>query len=207
MKIPSDSTVSRVPTFEKVPILVSACLLGLHCRYDGREKGAPALMAFAPSARFIPFCPEQLGGLPTPRPPAHIKGGDGRDVIHGRAKVLNEAGENVTRAFLRGAAEGLHLARTFGAGIILLKDKSPSCGIHSPYCESPSGEGMGVAAALFARSGYRILEIGPDDSFPPKELIEWIGKASPSPSSVLPGERQVPGPRHWEKGISGTRSA
>jgi len=100
--------------------------------------------------RLIPVCPEQLGGLPTPRPPAEILGGDGADVLSGTARVINLRGEEVTEAFMRGAEEVLRLARLLGVRRAFLKAKSPSCGL----------EPLGVTAALLLREGLELHEWG-----------------------------------------------
>ena len=156
------------------PVLISACLLGIRCRYDGKERGCPGLIRLISSVQVIPFCPEQLGGLPTPRPPANIAGGDGGDVLSGKARVLTEGGGDVTEAYRKGAQESLRLARLYGADRALLKDKSPSCGLETPYCDSPTGSGEGVTAALFALSGIRTMDIRPDAEFPPPGFFEFL---------------------------------
>ena len=107
----------------------------------------------------IPICPEQLGGLPTPRPPSNIVNGDGEEVLCGRARVINDRGEDVTGAFLKGARETLALARLTGAKKAFLKGKSPSCGLRTPYCETDTGYGIGVTAALLLREGIEVVEV------------------------------------------------
>ncbi len=98
----------------------------------------------------MPVCPEQLGGLSTPRPPARIVGGDGFDVLAGRAKVIRRGdGVDVTEAFVRGAKECLKLVEIFGLEKALLKAKSPSCGLMRP---------VGVTAAALLLSGVEIRE-------------------------------------------------
>lgn len=154
-------------------LLISACLLGVCCRYDGVSTGAEGLLIKIPRRLVVAACPEQLGGLPTPRPPATIQGGDGRDVLDGRARLKNDQGEDVTEAFVRGAHEALRLARLCGAGVALLKDKSPSCGTLTPYCTKDGG-GMGVTAALLEKEGLRVFEIRPDAPFPPPGLDEIL---------------------------------
>ena len=99
-------------------ILVSACLLGVACRYDGKSKPVNEVVALKDKYALIPVCPEILGGLPTPRIPCKIK--DGR--------VLNSAGEDKTAEYVRGAEEVLRLARIFNCDTAVLKKKSPSCG-------------------------------------------------------------------------------
>ncbi len=133
------------------PILVSACLFGLCTRYDGASKEDPTILSLLPEARFIPVCPEQLGGLPTPRPPAEIIGGDGLAVLEGRARVINQQGEDVTQAFIKGAEEALRLAKLFGVRRAILKSRSPSCGL------TPK---VGVAAARLLAAGITVEEWG-----------------------------------------------
>jgi uncharacterized protein YbbK (DUF523 family) len=107
----------------------------------------------------IPICPEQLGGLPTPRPPSTIVNGDGEEVLRGRARVINDRGEDVTGAFLKGARESLALAKLTGAQKAFLKGKSPSCGLRTPYCETATGYGIGVTAALLLCNGIEVVEM------------------------------------------------
>ncbi len=133
------------------PILVSACLLGLATRYDGQSKPDPFLIDLLSKKYLIPVCPEQLGGLPTPRVAAEIVGGDGLAVWMSKAKVLNKKGEDVTMAFCKGAKEVLRLAKLLGVKKAILKSRSPSCGI------SPK---LGVTAARLLVEGIKIEEWG-----------------------------------------------
>lgn len=173
-KTPSSSRTEDPASLKDVPVMVSACLLGVRCRYDGGERGSRDVIEFAPSARVIPICPEQLGGLPTPRSPASILGGDGNDVLAGRARVVTAEGRDVTGEFRRGAEASLDLARLMGATVALLKDGSPSCGLRLPDCQGASGPGTGVTAALFRRSGIRVMEISPETGFQPSTFLEFL---------------------------------
>ena len=154
--------------------MISACLLGIHCRYDSGHSLCPDLADFVTSISFIPFCPEQLGGLPTPRPPASITRGDGRDILSGRANVVNGSGEDVTDSFKKGAEEALRLAALAGATFAIMKDKSPSCGLRTPYCEKPAGFGIGVTAALFQMHNIKICELGSSDTFPTPGFMKFL---------------------------------
>jgi len=140
-------------------VLVSSCLLGIECRYDGNHSLSAEIAEKALQMHMIPICPEQLGGLSTPRPPATIVNGDGEDVICGRAQVINDRGEDVTQAFLKGAFQALALAKLTGAHKAFLKGKSPSCGLKTPYCSSDTGYGIGVTAALLLRNGIEVIEV------------------------------------------------
>ena len=129
--------------------LVSACLLGLCTRYDGASKPDNECRNFLKKSICIPVCPEQLGGLPTPRPPAEIIGGDGHDVLRGKARIITINGDDVTASFIRGAQQVLQLVTIQDVNGICLKARSPSCGV--------SGT-MGVTAALLAEHGYSLHE-------------------------------------------------
>jgi uncharacterized protein YbbK (DUF523 family) len=156
-----------------LPVLISSCLLGIACRYDGGDSRVAELVAKAKDLHLIPICPEQLGGLPTPRSPVTILNGDGRAVLAGQGQVVNSSGQDVTAAFLKGARESLRLAEISGATTALLKDKSPSCGLATPYCETDTGYGLGVTAALLTSAGIKVIEIDPQGI--KKGFIEELG--------------------------------
>lgn len=143
-------------------ILVSACLAGERCRYDGGGfEGYPQLARMIAEGRAVPICPEVLGGLPTPRPPAEIQGGDGRDVLAGTARIRRSDGTDVTAAFRAGAEAALAIAREHGATAAVLKARSPSCGIKQIYDGSFAGRcvsGMGLTAALLDQAGLRLYD-------------------------------------------------
>lgn len=106
-------------------ILVSACLAGVNCKYSGGHNLVPAIAELVAKGKAVPVCPENLGGLKIPRPPAEIQGGNGRDVLAGRARVVDKEGKDVTAAFLRGAAATLAKAREIEAELVVLKEKAP----------------------------------------------------------------------------------
>lgn len=134
---------------------VSACLLGVNCRYNGGNSLREEL--FCKEEPYLPFCPEQLGGLSTPREPAEIKGGDGRDVLVGKAKVVTvERGIDVTFHFIRGAREALYLMERLSIMEAILKEGSPSCGVNRIVRGGEDVEGKGVTAALFIENGIRV---------------------------------------------------
>jgi len=134
------------------PVLVSACLLGIPCRYDGSSKPC-SLIHRLKSIIPITICPEMLGGLQTPRPSASFVGGDGRQVLSGKAFVLNTEGENVTDAFVRGAGLCCSIASAAGARHAILKEGSPSCGIHRVWVEGEIREGLGITAVMLDVQG------------------------------------------------------
>jgi uncharacterized protein YbbK (DUF523 family) len=142
-------------------ILISACLIGINSKYDGGNNFVESYVKLVKSGKAIPFCPEQVGGLPTPRSPSEIVGGDGNDVLDGKAKVMTRNGEDVTKAFVKGAQETLKLAKLVNAEKVILKTNSPSCGSKFVYDGSFTGQkrqGAGVTAALLMRNGIKILD-------------------------------------------------
>jgi len=138
-------------------ILVSACLIGCKCRYDGADCLDESLRARWDRGELFAVCPEQLGGLPTPRPPAEIESGSGEDVLEDKARVLRENGEDVTDAFVAGARRTLDIARAVGAREAIFKQRSPACGCGQITRAGRTVEGNGVTTALLAREGLRIV--------------------------------------------------
>jgi len=142
-------------------VLISACLVGLNTKYNGDNNFNQIFADMVARGEAVPFCPEQAGGLTTPRNPSEIIGGDGEDVLNGKARVITDKGEDVTEAFLKGAKEALKLAQLIGADVAVLKSKSPSCGSKSVYDGTFSGklrEGMGVTAAYLQAHGIKIID-------------------------------------------------
>ena len=134
----------------QTPILISACLLGTPCRYDGQSRKADITpLTQLVSVRLIPVCPECLGGLPTPRIPAERVG----------ARVLNREGQDVTEEYRRGAEKALATARENGCRYALLKERSPSCGSTHIYDGTFSGNlimGRGVCCETLESAGIRV---------------------------------------------------
>ena len=141
--------------------IASACLGGQLCRYDGTAKPVQDILQGAQDGKIQLACPECLGGLTAPRAPAEIQGGDGYDVLDGKACVKDAEGNDVTAQFLAGAERLLELVRLSGASRVVLKSKSPSCGVHAVYDGTFTGAtrpGPGVAAALLQRAGIEVAE-------------------------------------------------
>ncbi|NLW44154.1 MAG: DUF523 domain-containing protein [Syntrophomonadaceae bacterium] len=141
-------------------IMVSACLAGINCKYNGGNNYCSSLCAWLASQPHFLVCPETLGGLPIPRMPAEIQGGDGNDVLDSRARVVTSQGDDVTDAFIQGARAVLDLARLNRVNLAILKSNSPSCGCGRIYDGSFSRRlrpGDGVAAALLRRHGVKVL--------------------------------------------------
>ena len=139
----------------KPKLLVSACLLGTPCRYDGKSKKNEAVCALAERFELIPVCPEVYGGLPTPRPPAE-RCGD---------RILTEAGADVTAQYRRGAEAALRLARLYNCRAAILKANSPSCGsgtIYDGTFRHRRISGDGLTAALLKANGVQVYN---EDTF------------------------------------------
>ncbi|MCE4055054.1 DUF523 domain-containing protein [Pseudomonas sp. Au-Pse12] len=142
-------------------ILVSRCLLGHRVRYDGGASGPfDQLAAWLQEGRVVALCPEVAGGLPTPRAAAEIPGGQGVDVLEGRAPVMTTEGEDVSAQFLSGARQALELVEQHGIRVAVLKANSPSCGNLQTYDGSFRGvkvSGEGVTAALLKQHGVQVF--------------------------------------------------
>lgn len=140
------------------PVIVSACLLGRRCRFDGGDKFSPELAFVLEGRHVIAVCPEELGDLGTPRPACQIMGGHGADVLSAKARVIDANGENRTAAFLKGAEAALAQAVQGGARLAILKNNSPSCGVSRVYRNGMLGPGQGVFTALLERNGIAVSD-------------------------------------------------
>jgi uncharacterized protein YbbK (DUF523 family) len=143
---------------EKV-IIVSACLCGVNCRYDGASNYSEKIAKLVKEGKAVPVCPEQMGGLTTPRDPVEIKGGTAGEVLDGTARVMSKGGKDATAEFLKGAEETLKIAEMVGAEYAVLKARSPSCGCGQIYDGTFSGRklpGNGVTAELLLRHGIKV---------------------------------------------------
>ncbi|MFP4641770.1 MAG: DUF523 domain-containing protein [Dehalococcoidia bacterium] len=140
--------------------LVSACLLGIRCTWRGNDSYRnERIIELSQSELLIPVCPEQLGGLPTPRPPQELQSTTGEDILDGKGTVKNQEGRDVTQHFIRGAHETLQIARRLDIDEFIGRFGSPSCGCDHIYDGSFSGKlvpGNGVTTALLARNGIRV---------------------------------------------------
>ncbi|MCW3983396.1 MAG: DUF523 domain-containing protein [Candidatus Bathyarchaeota archaeon] len=139
--------------------LVSACLLGVNCNFEAKNWLNPKLREEFLRGELFPVCPEVLGGLSVPRVPAEIVGGDGWDVLEGKAKVMNMEGVDVTVQFVEGAKRALQIGQAVGAKEALLIEKSPSCGcgkIFDGTFKEKFKAGDGVTAALLKKNGLKV---------------------------------------------------
>ena len=133
-------------------ILLSACLAGDNCKYNGGNNLNARLVDFIEAHEVVKVCPEVLGGLPTPRSPAEIVKGE----------VINREGKNVTREFEAGAQKAFKIVKKENPDMIILQSRSPSCGIKQIYDGTFSGNkipGHGLFAALCIEAGYNVLDI------------------------------------------------
>jgi uncharacterized protein YbbK (DUF523 family) len=144
-----------------IPVLVSACLLGRECRYDGSANRDRALERDleAQGMRAVPFCPEEHGGLGTPRPAAWIEKRGAADVLDGRDRVVTDAGADVTPQFLQGAQGALQTCRQHEIRLAFLKERSPSCGVCQTHVANGLAKGPGVTAELLARNGIEVRPV------------------------------------------------
>ena len=143
----------------KQNVLVSACLLGIPCRYDGRSVSFDKMEALISRANVVPFCAEVYGGLPTPRPSAEIQPNTGR--------VTTEDQTDVTDSYERGAREAVRIAKTLNCRYALLKDKSPSCGVGTVYNGSFTrtlAPGYGITARALIDAGVRVFSSAEPDA-------------------------------------------
>ena len=133
-------------------IMVSACLLGENCKYNGGNNRNEKVLALLAEHEVIPVCPEVLGGLPTPRVPAELQNG----------VVVTKDGVSVDREFRLGAKKCLELAQKEQPDLIILQSRSPSCGVKQRYDGTISGkliEGSGVTVELLIQHGFRVVDV------------------------------------------------
>ncbi|TPG77081.1 DUF523 domain-containing protein [Brevibacillus laterosporus] len=141
-------------------LLVSSCLAGLNCRYNGSHSLDEKVKELVTQNKAVTVCPELLGGFITPRESAEIVGGNGDDVLRGTAKVVEKSGRDVTHLYIDGAYQTLQLAKQYQATHVVLKENSPSCGSHNIYNGHFSNQripGQGVTSALLRQEGFIVI--------------------------------------------------
>ncbi|MBQ9279542.1 MAG: DUF523 domain-containing protein [Clostridia bacterium] len=134
---------------------ISACLVGVNCKYNGGNNLNEKALALVKAGKAIPVCPEQLGGLTTPRIPSEIK------VLDGKRRVMNKENHDVTENFEKGAKEVLELAKKLNIEKVILQSRSPSCGVGKVYSGNFDGElvdGNGIAAQLLIENGIEVVD-------------------------------------------------
>lgn len=138
--------------------IISACLAGLNTRYNGKTRGKKYFQKLVARGKAFPACPEQMGGLPTPREPIELVGGDGADLLDGRARAIGiKTGKNYTENFLRGSKEVLKIADMLKIKKAFLKDGSPSCGSTYIKVNNKKIKGKGVATATLLKAGIKVV--------------------------------------------------
>lgn len=156
-------------------ILVSACLTGECCKYNGKSNYSDEIATYLSntSEEVMSICPEQMGGLPTPRAKAEIEGGkSGEDVLRHQARVISEYGDDITSAFIDGADKVIKQIKKKNISKAVLKSKSPSCGCGYIYDGTFSGKlipGNGVLAAILIQNGIKVMS---DDQFLLVDMLE-----------------------------------
>lgn len=168
-------------------LLASACLCGLNCKYNGGNNLNPYFRKLMEEKILIPVCPELLAGLPIPRCPSEIIGGSGNDVLDSKARVINNEGIDLSQHFLTGAQKTLQTAQEANADMVILKSRSPSCGVGQIYDGTFKGilrAGDGVTTALLKKHGIKVMN---DEDFLrtilPEEIIKNMGECEDSESS------------------------
>lgn len=137
-------------------ILVSACLLGMNCKYDGGNNYNQKVFDLVKEGKAIPVCPEQLGGLSTPRIPSEVK------VIDGKRYVITKEGKDVTKEFERGAMEVVNMAKKLNVEKVILQPRSPSCGVGKIYngdFNKTLIDGNGITAELLIQNGIDVITV------------------------------------------------
>lgn len=150
---------------KNIRYIVSACLIGKNCFYDGSSRYNPKIKELFDKGCAIAVCPEQLGGLKTPRPPAEIFAGSGEDVLKGKAYVFNKEGKEVTVNYIKGSKEFLNIAREYAVNKAILKSRSPCCGkgrIYDGTFTNRLRRGNGIATVLLLRNN---IEVVSDEEF------------------------------------------
>ncbi|MBP3255857.1 MAG: DUF523 domain-containing protein [Clostridia bacterium] len=137
-------------------ILISACLVGMNCKYNGKNNYNEKALELVKNGQAIPICPEQLGGLSTPRDPSEIK------IIDNKRYVINNKGIDVTSEFVKGANEVLRLVKELNIEKVILQSRSPSCGVGKIYSGNFDGkiiDGNGILAQMLIDNGIEVVDI------------------------------------------------
>lgn len=137
-------------------ILISACLVGINCKYNGKNNYNEKALELVKNGKAIPICPEQLGGLSTPRNPSEIR------IINNKKYVINNKNIDVTQEFVSGAKEVLKLAKELNVEKVILQSRSPSCGVGKIYSGNFDGKlitGNGILAQMLIDNGIEVIDI------------------------------------------------
>jgi uncharacterized protein YbbK (DUF523 family) len=145
--------------YSKNTAIISACLMGFNCRYNCKNSLTHYIDVFLKKHNLVPLCPEQLGGLCTPRERAEITHGDGFYVINGYASVKTISGIDITNNFINGAKEVLDFVKSYNIKLAYFKEKSPSCGVNEIYIGGTLSKGAGVTTALLLENNIEVLGV------------------------------------------------
>jgi uncharacterized protein YbbK (DUF523 family) len=137
--------------------LISACLVGIKCRFDGKDREDKKMKKLMEKGEGLAVCPETLGGLILPRPEAEITWGRGENVLSGKSNVIDRNKKNVTPQMVRGAIRTFKIARRLKIRTAFMKEKSPSCGSEKIYRKGKIVQGEGVTAALLQKKGIKVI--------------------------------------------------
>jgi uncharacterized protein YbbK (DUF523 family) len=151
---------------KRPPIVVSACLVGKRCRYNGEHRAHAGVLRYLEGKKYLAVCPEKLAGWSVPRPPVEFHGGGARKAIAGEASIVDNRGRDRTGSLLKGATRALSRALSARATEAILKEKSPSCGVKKVYRDGRLTRGGGVFAFWLKR--YRIA-VRSEESFPARK--------------------------------------
>ncbi len=138
------------------PIIVSACLVGRRCRYNGEDKAHAGVLRYLRGKKYVALCPERLAGWGVPRRPVEFHGGGARKVAEGKARIVDDRGRNRTASLLRGVRIALGRAVRARARAAILKEKSPSCGVARVYRDGKLARGAGLFAYWLKLRGVAV---------------------------------------------------
>jgi uncharacterized protein YbbK (DUF523 family) len=139
---------------KKPPIIVSACLVGKRCRYNGEDRAHAGVLRFLRGKNYLAVCPEKLAGWGVPRPPVEFRDGDAKRVAEGKAGIVDDRGRDRTASLLRGVKRAL--GRAVSSREAILKEKSPSCGVAKVYRDGKLARGEGMFTYWLRRRGIKV---------------------------------------------------
>ena len=141
---------------KKAPIIVSACLLGRRCRYNGEGRAHPGVIDFLRGKNYVALCPERLAGWGVPRPAVEFHGGGAGEVAEGKARIRDSRGRDRTAGLIKGVAKALSRAISLQVRQAILKEKSPSCGVKRVYRDGRLRRGEGLFTRRLRQRGVRV---------------------------------------------------
>ena len=142
---------------KKAPIIVSACLVGRRCRYNGEDRAHPAVIGFLRGKNYVALCPERLAGWRVPRPAVEFHGGGAKEVAAGKARIRDSRGRDRTASLIKGVVKALSRAISLQTREAILKEKSPSCGVKKVYRDGRLRRGGGLFTHWLRQSGVKVL--------------------------------------------------